>query len=131
MVSNPIGKKQLECKKNDFCDCTEDLSDVCLTCNEKRRIWLYSCVNTSWDELTANFHADMTTATTIDVVTFTDTSTWWATSWSWDFWDGTSSIDQNPTKLYALPWVYTVTLEVSDGTSTDTHIIIDYITVTL
>lgn len=43
-------------------------------------------------------------------VEFADTSTNGPTSWQWDFGDGTSSTAQNPSKTYALPGNYTVTL---------------------
>lgn len=36
-----------------------------------------------------------------------------ATSWSWDFGDGTFSTLQNPTKLYATPGLYDVTLTIN------------------
>lgn len=53
-------------------------------------------------------------ANTLDV-TFTDTSDFTATSWSWNFGDGTTSTLQNPVKTYAIPGVYTVTLTVGNG----------------
>ena len=42
-------------------------------------------------------------------MTFTDASTG-ATSWYWDFGDGNTSTEQNPTHTYAEPGTYTVTL---------------------
>ena len=50
-------------------------------------------------------------------VTFTDTSDFTATSWAWNFGDGTTSTLQNPTKTYTVPGVYTVTLTVGNGDS--------------
>ncbi len=48
------------------------------------------------------------------VVTFADTTTNNPTAWQWDFGDGTSSAAQNPTKTYAAPGTYTVTLIASN-----------------
>lgn len=48
-------------------------------------------------------------------ITLTDQSTAanaTVTTWRWDFGDGTTSIDRNPTKTYAAPGTYTVTLNV-------------------
>jgi PKD repeat protein len=63
------------------------------------------------------------------VVNFTDLSAK-ATSWSWDFGDGTSSTLQNPTHAYNAAGVYTVKLTVN-GSSTKTiteavHILPNY-----
>jgi len=46
-------------------------------------------------------------------VDFTDQSTG-ATSWLWDFGDGTSSSEQNPSHAYTAPGNYTVTLTVAN-----------------
>jgi PKD repeat protein len=46
------------------------------------------------------------------VVAFRDETTGQATSWKWDFGDGTSSTEQNPIHQYAKGADYTVTLEV-------------------
>jgi PKD repeat protein len=45
-----------------------------------------------------------------DTVTFTDMSSNTPTSWAWDFGDGATSTDQNPTHAYAADGDYTVTL---------------------
>jgi gliding motility-associated-like protein len=55
-------------------------------------------------------------------VEFLDASTIVAgtiTGWSWDFGDGATSTLQNPTRIYAQPGVYDVTLTVSAGSCTD------------
>jgi PKD repeat protein len=49
-------------------------------------------------------------------VSFTDESPQ-ASSWSWNFGDGSTSIEQNPTHTYAVLGVYDVTLTVDDGCS--------------
>ena len=51
------------------------------------------------------------------LVKFTDTSIG-ATSWSWDFGDGLTSDEQNPTHRYKEVGSYNVTLTVDDGTGT-------------
>ena len=55
--------------------------------------------------------------TTGDTIQFTDQSTdpdGEIVSWSWDFGDGSTSLQQNPTHRYASPGDYTVTLTVMD-----------------
>ena len=54
-----------------------------------------------------------------DVILFTDVSSA-ATSWQWDFGDGTVSGEQNPTHSYAEEGDYTVVLIASNGQCTDT-----------
>lgn len=55
-------------------------------------------------------------------VQFTDTSTNYPASWSWDFGDGTTSTDQNPIHNYTKFQQYTVTLTVTNagGSSSNT-----------
>jgi len=52
------------------------------------------------------------------VATFTDTSTGEPATWAWDFGDGATSTDQNPTHTYA-PGKYTVTLTVTNDAGSD------------
>ena len=42
-------------------------------------------------------------------------------SWKWDFGNGVSSIEQNPTHVYAEPGIYTISLTVSDSSSSHTE----------
>ena len=65
-------------------------------------------------------------------VSFTDLSlagTNGITSWTWDFGDGGTSSDQNPSHVYSAQGTYTVTLTVSDGSLSDTETKVDYIIV--
>lgn len=54
-------------------------------------------------------------------VQFTDTSTPTGeiTYWAWDFGDGGTSTDQNPTYTYATAGTYTVTLNIASANGTD------------
>jgi len=63
-----------------------------------------------------NARFDVTVAGT--VATFTDTSTGEPATWAWDFGDGSTSVDQNPTHAYA-PGKYTVTLTVTNDAGSD------------
>ncbi len=55
-------------------------------------------------------------------VQFTDNSVG-ATSWMWDFGDGTTSTMQNPSHTYTAIGTYTVTVTVSNGQCSDTQVI--------
>jgi PKD repeat protein len=76
-----------------------------------------------------DFKADRTTLSTNQYVHFTDLSTMSPTSWSWDFGDGSTSMDQNPDHAYREVGVYTVRLTASDGYTSNTLTKKDYITV--
>jgi hypothetical protein len=54
------------------------------------------------------------------VITFSDTSTGGATSWRWDFGDGTGSTSQSPTHGFTRPGTYTVSLTVFGPSATST-----------
>jgi PKD repeat protein len=80
--------------------------------------------------LAVDFSVNDTTPDTNQTITFTDL-TIGATSWVWNFGDGTSSSLQNPTKVYAHSGVYNVTLSASDGTISGEEVKTSYITCTL
>ena len=73
----------------------------------------------------ADFIASEDSVCIVGSVDFTDMSIGNITSWNWTFEGGTpaTSTDQNPTVSYDTEGSYGVTLEVSDGTSTDTKYI--------
>ncbi len=52
------------------------------------------------------------------------------TSWLWNFGDGTTSTEQNPSHTYTSAGTYTVTLTVDNGTTENTETKTDYINVT-
>lgn len=63
-------------------------------------------------------------------VTFTDLSTGYVTNWAWGFGNGGSSLLQNPTALYSLGGIYSVTLAVTNaGGCKDTLVLDSIITV--
>ncbi len=62
-------------------------------------------------------------------VEFTDSSTGSPDGWSWDFGDGTTSTDENPSHLYTNPGLYTVSLEITKSGETDETTKVSYITI--
>lgn len=81
------------------------------------------------DPPTAGFSADPTTVEVGGEVSFTADSEN-ATSWEWDFGDGSTSSSENPTHAYEEEGSYTVSLTVSnDAGAEDTETKEDYITV--
>lgn len=66
-----------------------------------------------------------------ETVNFTDQSTGTPTSWTWTLTGGTpsSSSSQNPSIVYNTPGTYAVTLNVSNGSGSDAHTELAYITV--
>ena len=62
-------------------------------------------------------------------MTFTDESIGTIDSWEWNFGDGGTSTEQNPTHTYNTPDTYTVSLTVTGPGGSDTETKIDYITV--
>ncbi len=87
-------------------------------------------VNATGTELPiADFSASNTNAAINETITFTDESAFSPTSWAWDFGDGETSTEQNPTHAYAEAGTYTVQLTVENENGSDTEIKEDYITV--
>jgi PKD repeat protein len=77
----------------------------------------------------ANFSANITSGDAPLTVKFTDTSTGTPTKWTWDFGDGSTSIEQNPTHIYTTEGTYTVKLTVSNSLGSDSEEKTGYITV--
>jgi PKD repeat protein len=70
----------------------------------------------------ANFTFSVPDPNAPGTVQFTDTSSGGPTAWAWDFGDGGTSADQNPSHLFAQTGTYTVTLTVTGaGGSTQTQ----------
>jgi len=74
---------------------------------------------TVYEPFQAAFTAEPTEGKTPLEVEFTDKSTGDIDSWQWDFGDGTTSIEQNPTHTYEEEGEYTVSLEVSSPEESD------------
>ncbi len=78
----------------------------------------------------ADFVADQTNITAGTTVNFTDQSANNPASWAWDFGDGNTSTQQNPSNTYASDGLYTVSLTatkagVSDTKTKTSYIIVD------
>ena len=73
-------------------------------------------------DVIANFTTNTTNGTAPLTVQFNDTSTN-ATNWNWDFGDGTTSTEQNPTHTYNTPGTYTIKLTVTGPGGSDEKII--------
>ena len=63
----------------------------------------------------ASFTQNVTEGNAPLAVAFTDASTGNVTAWAWDFGDGNTSTDRNPTHTYAAPGTYSVTLNASNA----------------
>lgn len=80
--------------------------------------------------LVADFVADKTNIEKPDTVQFTNLSLGNIVIYSWDFGDGTTSSESNPSHVYSQEGVYTVTLQIfNDAQGSDVETKIDYITV--
>jgi len=77
----------------------------------------------------AAFSADITSGSPPLEVTFTDESTGDPTAWEWDFGDGATSAEQNPTHTYADTGNFDVTLICSNENGADTLTMPAYIVV--
>ncbi|HOI80425.1 MAG TPA: PQQ-binding-like beta-propeller repeat protein, partial [Petrimonas sp.] len=73
--------------------------------------------------------ADTTSGTTPLDVQFTGTSPLTVTAWHWDFGDGSTSTEQNPSHTYASAGTYTVNLTVTHADGTNYHRQVEYIRV--
>ncbi len=79
----------------------------------------------------AEFSVNKTEAATNEVVQFTDQSAGSPTTWQWNFGDGTTSSEQNPTHAYQTAGAYTVSLATSNANSQDTKTANNLITVVI
>jgi PKD repeat protein len=80
-------------------------------------------------QVTADFSSNAVSGCSPLTVIFSDQSTGGVNGWQWDFGNSNVSNLQNPIATYSTPGTYTVTLVVTDGTNSDTKVVVDYITV--
>jgi len=80
-------------------------------------------------EPVSNFTANVTSGANPLSVAFTDQSENEPTSWEWNFGDGSTSTDQNPTHTYAAAGTYNVSLNVSNIGGSNNKTVTTYITV--
>ncbi len=106
---------------------TNGVYNVCLTANNALG------VSTSCQDVTIGSYLPPTALFNYSgdpTVTFTDLSTEFPTSWSWDFGDGAFSTDQNPVHTYTENGSYSVCLTatnaIGSGTGCEVVIIADY-----
>jgi PKD repeat protein len=77
----------------------------------------------------ADFTADPISGPFPLTVNFTDQSIGQISSWSWNFGNGSTSAEQNPSHTYTDPGTYTVSLTVTGPGGSDTSVKADFITV--
>ncbi len=107
----------------------KQLSDLFAT-----KVWLlvlFSCLVTfkGHSQLVADFNADTTSGCEPVVIKFNDLSKGNPTAWLWDLGNGITSTQQNPVTFYFDPGTYTISLQVINGTDTQTIVKEHYITV--
>ena len=78
----------------------------------------------------AEFTAEPTSGERPLSVVFTDSSSGDPESWAWDFGDGGTSTEQNPTHVYEEPGSYRVILTATNGEGSDDIVKPDLVTVT-
>ena len=81
------------------------------------------------EPVVAQFSTDKTSGCDNLTVQFNDQSSGEPTSWLWNFGDGNSSTEQNPTHTYNAPGTFTVSLTVTKDGETDIYSKTDYIQV--
>ena len=77
----------------------------------------------------ADFTTDVLSGSVPLAVNFTDQSCGPITSWQWNFGDGATSNEQNPSHTYSKAGTHTVSLTVTGPGGSDTETKHDYITV--
>ncbi len=82
------------------------------------------------DPPVSSFSASQTVSC-VGTISFTDLSSGSASSWLWDFGDGTTSTLRFPSHTYTNPGTYTVSLTVTNSSGADTNTKANYITINL
>ena len=94
-------------------------ADNALAAGTHGRGIFYSTGFTSTAPLNAAFTPNKTAGVFPLTVDFSDRSTGSPTSWNWDFGDGNTSTEQNPSHTFTTSGRYSVSLQVGDGSGTD------------
>ncbi len=76
-----------------------------------------------------DFSSDLQTGSAGITINFTDNSAIVPTSWEWNFGDGNTSSEQNPSHIYATNGIYTVSLTASNILTNGSQIKNNYITI--
>ncbi len=79
--------------------------------------------------LTPDFNSTETNITQFDEIQFINQSEGNASSYLWDFGDGTNSTEESPYHTYNEPGLYTVSLTITNASGSITETKVDYITV--
>ena len=95
--------------------------------NSSNEISIKLIADSSGDAPIAEFTATPTNGTAPLTVNFTDQSQNSPTSWQWDFGDGNTSIEQNPSHIYDSEAYYSISLTVTNDDGSDTETKTDYI----
>ena len=95
------------------------------TCTETSLVSVTSSVT----QPMAAFSADILSGTAPLTVQFTDESSNTPASWSWNFGDGESGTDQNPSHIYTTTGTYTVSLTATNAAGSNTTTTEGYISV--
>lgn len=83
-----------------------------------------------FSSLIAEFSASPTTGQAPLTVAFSDVSSGTISTWFWDFGDGATSTEQNPSHVYVAAGTYTVSLTVTGPSGSDTNTKVGHINVT-
>ena len=114
------------------CSCSNNTMNAFITCTNTFHATLTrptitahrdsrTCLDVGGTGPTVDFSADVTSGAAPLTVTFSDLSSGTGlSSWSWNFGDGSSSTQQNPTHVYLADGTYDVDLTVTDANGTAT-----------
>ncbi len=96
-------------------------------------VWRSTDNGITWEEMVPPIHTDFKANYVFGyvpmTVQFTDTSTDSPNSWLWDFGDGGTSTEQNPTHTFSTVGTYTISLKATNAKGSDTMVKSGYIVV--
>ncbi len=121
------------------CSCSGNTMNASITCANNFSSGTINTISNKRDSVNclngggppaSDFLADKLTGGFPLKVRFTDASDGAYTTWAWNFGDGGTSTDDNPSHIYGAKGTYTVSLTVSGPAGSDTLTRVDYIDVT-